>query len=403
MFLLELKNFPLVSKVFAILLTISYICSMYPWFIWGNYFATYTIVALGLVAIINGIITNSFNKKIPIVFILTLVIMVLWQNRNSNIFGFFVASCIFIFITSLISTDDKFKRTTISLITATLATIVLISLIAYFLNLANLFPIRPKLISYDGFRYFNLNYYLFIIPQETYDGEFIRFKSIFLEPGHMAMGTTILIIANRFNFKNPFVFILFLGNLVSLSLASYLIMLFGWISLNFSIKKLHILIMGFLFVFVANFIMIQTGNENILDRYLWDRLEYSETKGIEGNNRTTYYYDAIYETTIGRFDTLLLGYGSVIEDSSGGNAGYKRYLVENGLLGIIFVFCFYFFIPFRQKEKDLLILSTSIALLLLQDFYPTWTCVLISYVLGSSVLETKTQNQIIQQIPSKPE
>lgn len=394
MFYSEFKQLPFLSKVFALLLTTSYICSMYPWFIWGNYFATYTIVALALIAIVNGIASNSYNRKLPILFILSLAIMITWQNRNSNIFGFFVSSCLFVSIASLISTDKSFKKTTLSLITNTLAIIITISLIAYFLNLANLLHIRPSLISYDGVRYFNFNYYLFIIPQATYEGEFLRFKSIFLEPGHMAMGTTILIIANRFNLKNPFVFLLFLGNLVSFSLASYLIMLFGWLSLNFSIRKLHIIVLGFLFIIAANFTMIQTGNENILDRFVWERLEYSETKGIEGNNRTTYYYDAIYKTTINRFDTMLLGYGSTIEDTSGGNAGYKRYIVENGLLGVIFVICFYFFSAFQNKEKNMFILSISILLLLLQDFYPTWSCVLISYILGSSVLESTDSKTI---------
>lgn len=211
------------------------------------------------------------------------------------------------------------------------------------------------------------------------------------------MGTTILIIANKFNLKNPFVFILFLGNLISFSLASYLIMLFSWATLNFSIKKIHFLFLGILFIFAANFIMIQSGNENIIDRFIWERLEYSETKGIEGNNRTTYYYDAIYKTTISHFDTMLLGYGATIEDSSGGNAGYKRYIVENGLLGVIFVISFYFFAFFLQRKKDLFILSSSIMLLLLQDFYPTWSCVLISYILGSSVLGNETPQKITQQ------
>ena len=386
MFYSDFKRLPFLSKAFAFLLTISYICSMYPWFIWGNYFATYTIVGMALIAILSGISTNTFNKKLPIVFIISLAIMILWQNRNSNVFGFLVSLCLFVSSATLISNEDEFKKTTLSLITGTLATIIAISLIAYFLNLADLLHIKPKLITYDGVRYFNFNYYFFILPQAEYEGEFLRFKSIFLEPGHMAMGTTILIIANKFNLKNPFVFILFLGNLISFSLASYLIMLFSWATLNFSIKKIHFLFLGILFIFAANFIMIQSGNENIIDRFIWERLEYSETKGIEGNNRTTYYYDAIYKTTISHFDTMLLGYGATIEDSSGGNAGYKRYIVENGLLGVIFVISFYFFAFFLQRKKDLFILSSSIMLLLLQDFYPTWSCVLISYILGSSVL-----------------
>lgn len=383
-------KYGLLEKIFVFLLFASFVCSMYPWFVWNNYSNIFISCATFFCAAMVLYKFRLWQRKMPVFLILFLIASFLWDSVLLVPFMKAI-SCMNIFILiTLIMQDDYFKKDLLNFITKWLGIIVFISLIAYVLYSLDLFPITPKKIQF-GNRYHSYNYYLFIIPQEIFVDFFVRFRSIFMEPGHMALGTTMLIIANKFDLKNKYVLMLILGNIFSFSLAAYVTMSIGFLLYNFSIKKIHLFAVLVGVLCLANLIVVKIQGGEILDRYLWDRLEYSEETGeIEGNNRITIKYESVYEMTLSRFDLLILGNDEYERnDDYGGNAGYKKYIVEKGLLGIFLVLLFYLYAPIKFRSKDAIIFSVLILLLLAQDSYPFWSCMSISYILGMPNMSPK--------------
>lgn len=363
---------------------------MYPWFIWNNYTNIIVSFATFVCATILFYKSRLWQRNVPVFLILFLISSYLWDSILLVPF-MKIISCMNIFILiTLILQEDSFKIDLLNFITKWLGIIIFISLIAYLLYSNDLFPITPQKIQY-GNRYHSFNYYLFIIPQEVFVDFFVRFRSIFMEPGHMALGTTLLIMANKFDLKNKYVLMLILGNIFSFSLAAYITMSIGFLLFNFSIKRAHLLALLVGTVCLANLVVVKTYGGDILDKYLWDRLEYSEETGnIEGNNRTTIKYESVYEMTLSRPDLFILGNDEYERnDDYGGNAGYKKYIVEKGLLGIFLVLLFYLYAPVALRSKDSITFSILILLLLAQDSYPFWSCISVSYILGISNMKPK--------------
>lgn len=376
------------QKIFVVLLFASFICSMYPWFVWNNPLISAVSVFTFFSALVVFYQNNLSEKKIPIYFVVTLIALHLWESHFLA-FHMMIISCMNAFsLIVLISLDESFKTNLLRLITKWFGILLIISSISYLMNFFGVFPISPGKIQY-GNSYYSLNYYLFIMPQNFYSDFFVRFRSIFIEPGHMALGAVSLIMANKFNLKNKYVFFIFFALVISFSLAAYITMGIGYLLFNFSLKKIKQIFLAVIVVFVANFVMVHLGNEEILNKYLWNRLEYSEKTGtIEGNQRTSLKYNQIYEYTLSRLDLFILGNDEYDKQNDyGGNAGYKRYIVEKGLVGVILVLLFYLYAPFLLRTKDSIILSLIIILLLFQDAYPLWSCIVIPYILGMSCLK----------------
>lgn len=383
-------NFP--QKLFIVLLFASFICSMYPWFVWNNFLIIIVSISTFLSSAVVFFQNDFVRKRLPVFFVIILIALHLWESHFLAP-HMMIISCMSAFsLVVLILQDESFKINLLHLFTKWFGILLIISSISYLLNFWGLFPISPVKIQY-GNSYYSLNYYLFIMPRniyaDIYTDFYVRFRSIFMEPGHMALGAVSLIMANKFNLKNKYVLFIFFATVISFSLAAYITMGIGYLLFNFSLKKVKRIILAVIVVVVANFVMVHFGNEEIMDKYLWNRLEYSEKTGtIEGNKRTSLKYDQVYKHTLSRFDLFILGNDEYDKQNDyGGNAGYKRYIVEKGLVGVILVLLFYLYVPFSLRTKDSIIFSLIIILLLFQDAYPLWSCIIIPYILGMSCLK----------------
>ena len=87
------------------------------------------------------------------------------------------------------------------------------------------------------------NYFLFISSAgyESDAAGVLRFSSIFLEPGHFSMVSTLLLFANRYELKKyPLLWVPLFGILISYSLTGYVILLLSFILLKIrNTLKIH--------------------------------------------------------------------------------------------------------------------------------------------------------------------
>lgn len=387
------RDLPFPTMAHIILLFVSFVNSMYPWFVWNNNFDAFITFFSCLAALYNCYYYKLFRIAAPIFFFTLMCAMFLWGNRDSSLFGFlFNVLFLIINLVTVVLYDSNIKKIALRFITNGMAFLTLFSLSCYILYLLGLYPVVPSYIEVtNGAIYRAYNYYAFLQPLLDVDFDWYgRFYGIFAEPGHMAMGLTLLIAANRFNFAKFPVFVLLIGNLFSFSLAGYIITFVGICLYNISLSKFHNFIIVLIVTLAGLGGLLYSGNENLLDVYLWNRIHFSGDGSLYiNNNRTTYSYDMEFEKIVNNPRTLILGSDEPVNSS--GNAGYKVFVVRNGLLGIFLVFCFFVWFPIKYKRKDNLFYFVILSLFLMQGFYPYRTCVLLSYILS---LQEKNKDEI---------
>jgi len=391
-------------KSYKLILLVMFVCSMYPWFVW-NISGIYIII-IGFLVSTLFYLKNIRQFKLRRANALTSGLLIISFISYSFGFGFNGAVEQYFILFSLlllINLNEEIKTDIFNYITNGLALLLFISLIFYILYFFEL-KLPFELIKSEKLGYEAINYYWFLITP-GFD-EFYRFRSIFAEPGHLSMGLIPLLYANRYKISNKFVLVLFVCELLTLSLAGYIAMTISLVILSLSGKfenrySRRILLF---FAFFAAVILSCTNEESIAYKAVISRLEFNQSRGtIEGNNRTTENVDAYFDIFTKSPD-LLIGVDGIKSEElfkEGGNAGYKVFLIRFGLITAAVTFLCYFQLAFVLRNKSAYGLFVIMFLLLLQNSYPFWFAVFLGYALGVSKLFSD-ENASIQKLKTQP-
>jgi hypothetical protein len=142
---------------------------------------------------------------------------------------------------------------------------------------------------------------------------------------------------------------------------------------------------------LSSFIWVeQIGEDNILYVMLISRLEYDDSKGnIAGYNRTDENVDFAFSRFVDSPDFF---WGSGVDSKTAiteGSAGYKVYLIRFGLISAAFVVLFYLAFAFNYRQYEVATFFILLLLMLFQNSYPFWFCVVFGYILGVAELYDK--------------
>lgn len=119
------------------------------------------------------------------------------------------------------------------------------------------------------------------------------------------------------------------------------------------------------------------------------------TDEYEDNGIDLVYIDnnlSLYEYLLGlshdKFDKLIAMYG--------GGSGYKMYLIEFGMLSIVFVFFFYFYMLYLFKENRYFMIGAFLLFVIafIQRSYPFWISEMFIFMLGPSYILVNNQSKI---------
>lgn len=378
------------SKLFtfySFLIFLLFVDSMYPWYMWGNYVREGTMLIGALVAIYIGrkeAYRFSITKS-GIILCLFVFVSMVWNISGGD--GGPISSVFkYLLIIFLIFLRPVYRSALLSYMTKWYAYILIFSLFSYISYIVGLYSIDPSVIVFNNGQYVCNNFYTFIVSTSGFQEAF-RFMSVFMEPGHMTMGTVPLIMANRCDLSNRYVRILVLCELFTLSLAGYITLFVGYVLFNATPSRLKHLFVGIVIVGLILFIIIQTEYSVVLDQFIFQRLQYKDGD-IAGNNRVTSNFEKIYQQFINSSD-VWFGNSSIDVNAFGGISGYKKYLVQNGIIGLILCLFVYTFQFFRSFKYDIGVLTIILLLLFYQNAYPYWFCVISMYILGTDNLMNK--------------
>lgn len=282
-----------------------------------------------------------------------------------------------------------YKRDLLAFTTKWYAILLSISLVIYW---ASLFINLPSIGMFVQPPYSPFKNYIFFI-KTTYDSGFLlRFNAFFLEPGHQAILSVFIMIANRFNFREclwlwPLIFAV----LFSFSLAGYVLLFIGYCLLKINTLWKAIGVAGLCAIVIAIAINY-TGGNNALNDLILARLEKDDSQGIKGNNRFSTSTDFIFSQAEKKGD-LMFGVQDKTNMELVGGAGYKVFVLNNGLLGVILTLLIYLsFIPPRPNYRYTITFLVLLVLCFLQRSYPTWYSWLFPYVIGIYLAKGEKEN-----------
>lgn len=382
------------ATFYKVCIFLFFINSMHPWFFLNipQIWITLCFLMVTFIAYFRSFFNFNLRPKTAIIF----TCMFVWLKIGANINGLAEAIINAYIFTSILSLKRDFLLTTLSFTTKWLAIILLISSIAFILVIIGI-PLPHSTMQADeasGNLSIN-NYYLFINAASF--TEIGRFRSIFLEPGYLTLGVAPLLFIHKYNIKNKAVLVLLFSQLLSFSLAGYILLIFGYIycafcqSANKGVKK----IVTSVFVLILGFIaMFSLFGQDYIQKTLIGRLEFVNGTFV-GNNRSSLFLDGEYEKLMSS-DDKWIGTTFDVSQSESGVSGYKLFVVEHGLIGIVLVVLAYIsLISLRNIRFNYLTGFIILCLLLLyQNSYPQAICILFTAACAIYTLDKNNQYEM---------
>lgn len=365
--------------------------SMYPWFFWNfpvQYFsllgAIYTIVLLS-----KGEILSHRLKISSTIFLF--FVLYQWIDKYNNFFSHIESLSNWIIFLGIFSLKEEFRAEIISFITKWFSILLGVSLFFYIIHNLGVSLPSASIQRANALNSYT-NYYFFL----SIDGQ-MRFQSIFLEPGHMTMGLAPLLFLNRYNYRNKYVIILLLAQLFSFSLAGYIVMAIGYtyvVLFSSQNNRFWKIVLPVLIFSVFLYLVQLIYSDDLFNDLIMARLEWTGTS-IAGDDRSGDYLDYVYDRVCNS-SSKWTGEEWISEKSEKGVAGFKLYFVMYGIIGTLLCIISYIKAVFISRSN--LIWKAGLLLilflLLYQNAYPLWWCLLIQLVLGLSYLKSTERNRI---------
>lgn len=337
------------------------------------------VANIGMLLCFNLLPVNfKFDAKIGWI-ILAILLLTLWSVYIDGWINGIMTLLTYSPVLFLIQLPYEYQKDLLKFVTKWYAILLIPGLLLYWILLFIPLPSLGTFVHPNYEPYLN---YLFYIKTTFTLGNFYRFNSFFLEPGHQAILSSFIMMANRYDFKRcPWLIVLAIAVVFSLSLAGYLLSLIGFILLKVdNLKKAFIAIGTVLAIYVGA--MVMGGEESALNVLILDRLEYDKQEGIKGNNRFFNNTDFEYKKAVGT-EYFWIGVKSKANMELISGAGYKIYILNYGMGGILFVILFYLLvIPTHPAKRYTLGFLIILTLCFMQRAYPFWYSWLFPYVVG---------------------
>lgn len=316
---------------------------------------------VGVATFILGFLKKmyDFNKRnIKASFILYLTYIFISVGFSERVVFTQIPSCFIPFI-SVLCVCDEYKSPILQAVTKWYAYLMVPSIIMFVLcNIAHM----PSLgtLYHDNMNYGGFSNYIFYVQQLSGS---LRFNGPFLEPGHVGMIGSFILMANNFQIKNWHCILILISIVLSLSLAGYMLVLVGYVFCAYHSGKLKIGRVVMFVTLLLTFVLgAQTYNngDNIINEKIISRFESDDKKGFTGNNRASYSVMLLFENVLEDRQLLLYGYDRQFqrdnEDMFTKSNGLVFFIVKHGVIGVLITFIFYGYLVVKAEDRKYAIL-----------------------------------------------
>lgn len=372
-------------RIFQITNLIFFILSSYAWVIFllpVN--PVYALLSITVIFTGHCLLqSKSLLAKRTIILAFLLSIITIWSLVCIGVSYSLLQFICFAPAITLFNTPKPLQEATLKFVTKWFAVFISISLGIFILTrFTSLPPLGVFKVPNDNFYPKYNNYLLFIESTSIFNLFFYRFNGPFLEPGHLSIICSLLIFANKYDFKhNKYLWILLVCIILSLSLAGYIICVIGYLFLKVKNKKAIFLMTTLISITFICVTMVWNEGKNPVNELIFSRLEYDEEKGVTGNNRTPGVTDRFFKKNWEN-GNLWTGLG-LSENSAIAGAGYKVFFLRYGIISALLIFLFYMnLIPKNCSRRFAISFIALIILLFMQRAYPGWYSWLFTFTIG---------------------
>lgn len=380
------------SFLFKMSLFCSFLHSMHFYYLWNfrlGILQAFSILLFILLALLTKEELFRHSVKSLFVSLFFLLCLFFFNDGLDDTFKIIGAISFAIVVYILLGLKDSYRKEIFDFFYVGIFIILLPSLIVFILiGLGLNLPSGGFVVYPSADFYWYVNFWFVLIG--TYG---IRFNSLFCEPGHLGMILAFLIFIRGYNFKDFKTIILILSLILTLSLAGYILLALGYVfrSLQFNIKKTVKYCFLFLFAISISLIVVRNinGGNNVINDLIVDRLAFDEETGtIAGDNRVSGHTDLIFEEV--PFYSFFFGLDDdsfdMLRGESIKGAGYKIFILKNGLLGVILTFLLYvFFASYSRNRLLAWLLLFLVSINFLQRAYPFWSSQIFIFITAMSV------------------
>jgi len=347
-------------RFYSAILIVQAFYSLHAWFLWGLSERMVSIVMFLLAGWF--LFTSPFwdfkNSKKLLAAVLLILIYIYRTIINEGNFNYYLFEIMSSFtIIPIILLKSKYQLDLLNKFQNTLSIVLLVSLVFWVGHLLGIdlpstsltFGTIERVGGIDD-QYTFANHYLYLVNQGSLFNDsgflpsFMRFSSVFLEPGYLSIIIVFLLFINGFDLRDKRNIIYLLTIIATVSLAGYLMIIIAYIAhvLQKSRNRWLSLVGFFLLIIISSaFFKEYNGGNNFINKGIIERLEYDQVTGnIAGYNRTTENFDYAFDRFWGSAN-IVTGYGEERQKAiDSGGVGYKIYLMQYGLIGL-FLFILY--------------------------------------------------------------
>ena len=322
---------------------IAFLGSLNPWFMWGigNYYPVLASMFVVSSYLVSSTMTKPiFTRNDFLLPFMAFLLFTIYErfSMESNINGYvmllFKASVFY----TLFRLDSEILQKMITFICKAMACLLVPSLFFHCLYLLG-FPLPYTNAQFGEFYSFS-NYYFFLVADIDLFLLFPRLCSYFLEPSHIGTACAFLLFAQRGQWRKWYNIVLLTTIFFTFSLASYIylvaIMFFNSWSAGKRVFKKLMIVIGILAVSTIATFTYNNG-DNMVHDLIALRLEIDDGE-LAGDNRVTGGFEADYDNYVQSSDII---FGRRFEITEFGNAGYRVFFYENGIIGILLLMIFY--------------------------------------------------------------
>lgn len=351
---------PKSSVIFGIYfvgILLAYWGSLSPWFLWPimKFYIIISTIFIGTALILDNIArTMLFDRKgwfVPTLFALFVLILQRIVNKG-NIFGFTEAFLNAFVIYGIMLLNKDFQRKCIKYLCIIFGSFLAISLLAFFLYLIGFNLPFSETAKEDLMYEFN-NFYWFMIDERQFLVIFPRFQSVFLEPGHLGTACALLLFTQIGKWKKWYNVVILIAALLTFSLAAYVLLMIimtagAWIQRKKIVAKLITITILLSGIGIAS--IFYNNGDNLVNTLILSRLEVDENGKLVGDNRVTESFESVYDDYVTTSD-VWFGREYSLEEFGVGNAGYRVFIYEYGLICLFLTIIFYSTMSYNPNDK----------------------------------------------------
>lgn len=351
-----IKKINIARVLFYIGILFAYWGSLLPWFFWkldNIYFipsAMFIFLSMLLSRTLSSPIFTRKDFQASILSYLALTVMMRIVNMNN--INSYIGLCFYavIFFSIFLLSLEEMKRL-MKFLCITMASLLVVSIFFFILYLLGI-PLPNSPIANETLEYSYTNYYIFMIDDRSFFFLFPRFNSVFLEPGHLGTASVLLLTTQIGLWKKWYNIVLIITTILTFSLAAFVLFLLlmflqVWIRRKRILPKI-IFLLCFIATVTVGSILYNDG-DNLMNTLILERLEVNDGK-LAGDNRVTDKFETEFNDFI-ESDDIFFGRDYDWRDFGWGNAGYRVFLYDNGLIILFMLIVFYICMILPSTEK----------------------------------------------------